>query len=64
MRRMQSGSRISFIVSVVMPVFNKRGTLEIVLEAVLKQPGVTVLVTIADHSTDGSFDLLEPLATR
>jgi glycosyltransferase involved in cell wall biosynthesis len=64
MRGVQSSPQIPAAVSVVMPVFNECSTLEGVLRAVLNQPCVAEVITIDDHSTDGSFELLERLAKQ
>jgi glycosyltransferase involved in cell wall biosynthesis len=64
MSAMQSRSQNHSVVSVVMPVFNECDTLEAVLSEVLNQPCVAEVIAVDDHSTDGSFELLERLATR
>jgi cellulose synthase/poly-beta-1,6-N-acetylglucosamine synthase-like glycosyltransferase len=64
MRDTQAHSQNSYVVTVVMPVFNEIGTLETVLHAVLNQPCVSEVITAADHSTDHSFELLEDLAKQ
>ena len=47
-----------------MPVFNERGSLETVLRAVLNQLCMAEVIAVDDHSTDGSFELLERLAMQ
>ena len=61
---MQSRLQNHSDVSVVMPVFNERGSLETVLRAVLNQPCVAEVIAVDDHSTDGSFELLERLSKQ
>lgn len=61
---MPSISQNPCVLSVVMPVFNERATLEAVLDAVLNQPCVAEVIAVDDHSTDGSFELLERIASR
>jgi glycosyltransferase involved in cell wall biosynthesis len=61
---MQASPQNHSVVSVVMPVYNERGTLEIVLRAVLNQPCVAEVIAVDDHSTDGSFELLERLSKQ
>jgi glycosyltransferase involved in cell wall biosynthesis len=61
---MQSSLQIHSVVSVVMPVFNERSSLEIVLRSVLNQPCVAEVIAVDDHSTDGSFELLERLSKQ
>lgn len=50
-------------VSVVMPVFNERATVEEVVHAVLAQRPVQQLIVVDDASSDGSGEILEKLAT-
>ena len=47
--------------SVVIPVYNERGTLTVLLEAVLAQPEVTEVILVDDCSTDGTRELLRTL---
>ena len=61
---MQASPQNHSVVSVVMPVFNERATLEAVLRAVLNQPCVAEVIAVDDHSTDGSFKLLERLSKQ
>jgi glycosyltransferase involved in cell wall biosynthesis len=51
-------------VSVVIPVYNEKNTLETVLDMVLAQPAVTEVVLVDDFSTDGTRAILERLAGR
>jgi glycosyltransferase involved in cell wall biosynthesis len=50
--------------SVVMPVYNERGTLREVISRVLAVPLDLELLCVDDASTDGSRELLEELAQR
>ena len=45
-------------VSVIMPVFNERATVEAVLRLVLAQSCVVEVVVVDDCSTDGTFEVL------
>jgi glycosyltransferase involved in cell wall biosynthesis len=45
--------------SVVMPCFNERATIETVVKAVLESPYTAQLLLVDDGSTDGTRDLLE-----
>jgi glycosyltransferase involved in cell wall biosynthesis len=50
--------------SVLMPVFNERETIEMIVDAVHKAPIAPVrieLIAVDDHSTDGTRDVLERL---
>jgi glycosyltransferase involved in cell wall biosynthesis len=47
--------------SVVMPCFNERGTIEAIVERVLDSPWTGELIIVDDGSTDGTRDLLEKL---
>jgi glycosyltransferase involved in cell wall biosynthesis len=51
-------------VSVVMPVFNERATLEKVIAQVLSQRPVQELIVVDDASNDGSGEILEILAGK
>ncbi|MEZ5296197.1 MAG: methyltransferase [Ilumatobacteraceae bacterium] len=44
--------------SVVMPCFNERATIETIVDAVLDSPFVGELVIVDDWSTDGTWDIL------
>jgi len=50
--------------SVVMPVYNERATIEEILKRVLSQPCVSQLVIVDDGSTDGTRDYLRLQATQ
>jgi glycosyltransferase involved in cell wall biosynthesis len=52
------------VVSVVIPLFNERNTLETVLRAVLNQHYVAEVIAVDDQSTDGSFEILERFASH
>jgi hypothetical protein len=58
---MQGSSKNYIILSVFMPFFNKRGTQENMLRVVLNEPCVAEVIAVDEHSTDGSFELLERL---
>jgi glycosyltransferase involved in cell wall biosynthesis len=47
--------------SVVMPCFNERGTIEAIVERVLDSPWTGELIIVDDGSTDGTRDLLAKL---
>lgn len=50
--------------SVVVPVFNEKGTIEKAVAAVLAQPIVKEIVLIDDCSTDGTLPILENLCSQ
>src|SRR6476619_113216 len=50
--------------SVVIPVYNERGTLQQLLQRVLQVPFETEVLCIDDGSTDGSRELLAELEAR
>jgi glycosyltransferase involved in cell wall biosynthesis len=50
------------LLSVVMPVFNERATVEEIVDRVLAVPIRTELVAVDDASTDGSREILERLS--
>lgn len=49
--------------SVVMPAYNERPTIQQVITVVLEQPLVAELIVVDDGSTDGTRDVLAALAT-
>ena len=51
-------------VSVVIPIFNERPTLRLVIERVLAAPLEMELLCVDDGSTDGSREILAALATE
>jgi len=55
---------VSPCVSVVMPVFNERATVEEVICEVLSQRPVQQLIVVDDASSDGSGELLEKIASE
>jgi glycosyltransferase involved in cell wall biosynthesis len=52
------------LLSVVMPVYNERNTIEEIVRRVLAVPVRTELIIVDDGSTDGTRDLLQALATE
>ena len=52
------------LLSVVMPVFNEKATLEEIVDRVLSVPVRIELIAVDDFSTDGSRELLAELATK
>jgi glycosyltransferase involved in cell wall biosynthesis len=45
-------------VSVIMPLFNERATVEAILQLVLAQPSVAEALEVDNCSTDGTFEAL------
>jgi glycosyltransferase involved in cell wall biosynthesis len=52
------------LLSIVMPVFNERATIEEIIDRVLAVPLRTELIVVDDGSTDGTRDLLQSLAAK
>jgi glycosyltransferase involved in cell wall biosynthesis len=50
--------------SVVMPCFNERATIEAIVERVLASPFTAEVVIVDDGSTDGTLEALQKLAQR
>jgi glycosyltransferase involved in cell wall biosynthesis len=57
-----SGILTDPLLSVVMPVFNERTTIEEIIGRVLAVPVRTELIVVDDGSTDGTRDILQTLA--
>jgi glycosyltransferase involved in cell wall biosynthesis len=57
-----SGILTDPLLSVVMPVFNERATIEEIIRRVLAVPVRTELIVVDDGSTDGTRDILQTLA--
>jgi glycosyltransferase involved in cell wall biosynthesis len=53
-----------YSLSVVMPVFNEEKTVAKVIETVLTQPCVTELIVVDDCSSDGSWNILQQMASN
>ena len=52
------------LLSVVMPIYNEKGTVEEIIERVLAVPLRLELIAVDDASTDGSRDIVAVLAAR
>jgi glycosyltransferase involved in cell wall biosynthesis len=52
------------LLSVVMPIYNERQTVEEIIDRVLKVPLRIELITVDDCSTDGSRDIVAGLAVK
>jgi len=52
------------LLSVIMPVYNERGTVEEMVGRVLSVPIRIELIAVDDHSSDGSRELLQTLAEK
>ncbi len=52
------------VLSVVVPIYNERATLQTIVDRVLEVPLDIELVCVDDGSTDGSREILAELATR
>jgi glycosyltransferase involved in cell wall biosynthesis len=50
--------------SVVMPCYNEAKTIEQIIRRVLRQPSVAELIIVDDGSTDGTWEKLQPWASR
>jgi glycosyltransferase involved in cell wall biosynthesis len=51
------------VLSVVVPAYNEAKTIASVLERVLAQPSVMEVIVVDDYSTDGTWEVLQALAT-
>ena len=60
--RMRRGSLEDPLLSVLMPVYNERNTVEEIIDRVLAVPVRIELIAVDDASTDGSRDILQQLA--
>jgi glycosyltransferase involved in cell wall biosynthesis len=63
MSEIKSNADIEPCLSVVMPVFNEAATVADVIKTVLAQRPVQQLVIVDDASSDGTWEMLQPLAT-
>jgi glycosyltransferase involved in cell wall biosynthesis len=54
---------MSLVLSVVVPAYNEAKTIACVLEKVLAQPSVMEVIVVDDCSSDGTWDLLQNLAS-
>ena len=52
------------MLSVVIPVYNERATLAMVVERVLQSPLATQVIVVDDASTDGTADVVDELAAQ
>ena len=55
------GALVDPLLSVVMPVYNERTTIEEIVSRVLAVPIRTELIVVDDHSTDGTSEILDRL---
>ncbi len=62
MNEIRSNADVAPCLSVVTPVYNESGTVAEVIRRVLDQRPVQQLVVVDDASTDGTWEILEPLA--
>jgi glycosyltransferase involved in cell wall biosynthesis len=51
-------------VSAVMPVYNEAATVAKIVQVVLNQPSVAELIIVDDASTDGTWDVLQAMASN
>ncbi len=56
--------RKTFILSVLIPVYNERDTVEAIIERVRAAPTATEIIVVNDCSTDGSREILDSLLER
>jgi glycosyltransferase involved in cell wall biosynthesis len=54
---------MNIVLSVVVPAYNEAKTIASVLERVLAQPSVMEVIVVDDYSTDGTWEVLQALAT-
>ncbi len=63
MTRRQAPPLVDPLLSVVMPAYNERDTIEEIIRRVLAVPVRIELIVVDDASTDGTRDILQALAT-
>jgi len=47
--------------SVLIPVYNERDTIDLIVDQVRAAPGIKEIICVDDHSTDGTEQILETL---
>jgi glycosyltransferase involved in cell wall biosynthesis len=56
--------REAFTLSVLIPVYNERDTIDLIVDQVRETPGRKEIICVDDCSTDGTSDILEKLLAR